>query len=173
MRKISTHAKPILLALFLIGMAASTASAQSVVTLREGTTVRMRLIETLDTGAKLQVGSQIAFEVADPVMVNNQIVIRPGARGIGTLTEATKAKWAGRKGKLDFTIDFVEAVDGQNVSVRSSANRVKGKGNVGLMAAGALLISPVAIIVRGKNAVVEKGTEFTVYIDEDRDIEVR
>ena len=138
----------------------------------EGTVVRVRLLEKLDTGTNLNVGSQIAFEVADPIMIDGKVVVRPGARATGTITEATKAKWAGRKGKLDFTIDYIEAVDGQNIRVRSTANGVKGKGNVGLMAAGAILVSPLAIVVRGKNAVVEKGTEFSVYTDQDREIEV-
>ena len=141
-------------------------------TVTEGTVVRVRLLEKLDTGSNVTVGSQIAFEVADPVMIDGKVVVRPGARATGTITEATKGKWGGRKGKLDFTIDYVEAVDGQNIRVRSTANGVKGKGNVGLMAAGAILVSPLAIALRGKNAVVEKGTEFSIYTDQDRNIKV-
>ena len=148
------------------------AFAQQALTVTEGTVVRVRLLEKLDTGTNLTVGSQIAFEVADPVMIDGKVVVRPGARATGTITEAAKAKWGGRKGKLDFTIDYIEAVDGQNIRVRSTANGVKGKGNVGLMAAGALLVSPLAIVLRGKNAVVEKGTEFSIYTDQDRDIKV-
>ena len=138
----------------------------------EGTVVRLRLLEKLDTGSNLEVGSQINFEVADPVLVDDQVVIKPGARATGTITEASKAKWGGRKGKLDFTIDYIEAVDGQNIRVRSTSQGVKGKGNVGLMAAGAILVSPIAIALRGKNAVVDKGTEFSVYTDQDREIKV-
>lgn len=163
--------RSLLLLVLLLGMAAP-ALAQEVL-LTEGTVVRVRLLETLDSGSKMQVGDLIAFEVADPIIVNGQTLVRAGARATGTLTESTNAKWGGRKGKLDFTIDYVEAVDGQNVRVRSSANQVKGKSNVGLMAAGAVLVTPVAVVLRGKNAVIEKGTEFTVYMDQDRTITVR
>lgn len=146
--------------------------AQTTADLQEGTTVRVRLLETLDTGSKPNVGEQITFEVADDVEFNGQVLVRSGARATGTITESVKAKWGGRKGKLDFTIDYVQAVDGQNIRVRSTANRVKGKGNVGLMAAGTVLLSPVAVFIRGKNAVVDKGTEFSVYVDETRTVGV-
>ena len=160
--------------LFLAVLALFTAvnvQAQTV-QVTEGTSVRVRLLEKLDTGSNLTVGSQISFEVADPVEVDGHVVIKPGDRATGTITEATKAKWGGRKGKLDFTIDYVEAVDGQNIRVRSTANGKKGQGNVGMMAAGVILVAPIAVVIRGKNAVVEKGTEFSVYTDQDREISV-
>jgi hypothetical protein len=160
-----------LMAAALFAVCAGGAFAQTI-NVTEGTVVRVRLLEKLDTGSNLEVGSQINFEVADPVLVDDEVVIKPGARATGTITEAVKAKWGGRKGKLDFTIDYVEAVDGQNIRVRSTAQGVKGKGNVGLMAAGAILVTPLAIALRGKNAVVDKGTEFSIYTDQDREIEV-
>ena len=146
--------------------------AQTTADLQEGTTVRVRLLEKLDTGNKPQVGEQVAFEVADDVEAKGQVLVRSGARATGTITESEKAKWGGRKGKLEFTVDYLQAIDGQNIRVRSTANRVKGKGNVGLMAAGAVLLSPVAVFIRGKNAVVDKGAEFGVYVDETRTVAV-
>lgn len=171
----------ILFVFFLLAGAPLAATAQSLsgsttaVSLREGTTIRVRLLETLDTGMRLQAGSLVHFEVADPVLVNGALAIRPGARGMGTITHARKAKWLGRRGKLDFTIDYVQAVDGQNIRVRSTLMKERGRGNVGKMTVGVLALSsvaaPAALLIRGKNAVVEKGAEFTVFVDEDRPID--
>lgn len=160
------------LAVLLLSLGAPSLYAQQQPSTRltEGTVVRVRLLETLDSGSRPEVGDLVTLEVADAVTVGGITLIRQGARATGTITESKKAKWGGRKGKLDFTIDYVEAVDGQNVRTRSSATRVQGKGNVGLMAAGAILVTPVAVLVRGKNAVIKKGTEFSIYVDQDRDI---
>jgi hypothetical protein len=167
-----------LVAFLLLGCSIPLASAQAPeaaadagLTILEGTPVRVRIIERLDTGTRPQVGAMVNFEVADPIYVDGQMVIRPGARATGTITHAKKAKWAGRKGELDFTIDYVQAVDGQNISLRSTAQGRKGGGNVGVMAATVALASVAGILIRGKNAVVEEGTEFTAYSNQNRTIQ--
>ena len=143
--------------------------------LSEGTVVRVRITENIQTRKKggVKVGEIINFNVVNDVNVNGRIVIRQNAAGTGTITVAKRAKSFGRKGSLDFTIDYVDAVDGQKVPIRSTSKAVAGKGRKGVMAATVLFVSVLGVFIRGKQAIVEKGTEFDVYVDRDKSIKMK
>ena len=69
------------------------------------------------------------------------------------------------------SIDQVKAVDGQNVRLRATSGR-EGDDKLGKTIAVAVLAGPFALLVKGKDVVVTKGTEYTAYIDENREIGV-
>ena len=93
-----------------------TINAQTV-TLYEGTVVRVRLDETLDSRVS-QVGETVNMEVAEDVEVNNTVVIRRGTKVVGLITVAKPANFAGQKGKLDFSVDYIQLSNGRNIKVR-------------------------------------------------------
>ncbi len=75
----------------------------------------------------------------------------------------------GRAGKLNFTVDHVKAPDGSNLKLRASSTR-KGEDKTGTVIVGTVLLSPLFLIMRGKDVEIAKGTEITAYIDGDREI---
>jgi hypothetical protein len=75
----------------------------------------------------------------------------------------------GRAGKLNFTIDHVKAVDGTNVRLRASSMR-KGDDKTGTVIVGTVLLSPLFLIMRGKDVNIAKGTSVVAYVDGDREI---
>src|SRR5258708_21687262 len=75
----------------------------------------------------------------------------------------------GRAGKLNFSIDHVKASDGSNVRLRASTTR-KGDDKTGTVIVGSVLLSPLFLIMRGKDINVPKGTVISAYVDGDREI---
>jgi hypothetical protein len=134
-------------------------------TLSEGTIIKAELTEALN-GKSASVGETIPFVLADDIVLNNKVVVQKGAKITGTITEAERSKALGKKGKLAFSIDYMYLPNGKVVKLRSQiAKNLKGSGAA--VAAGALLVSPVALLFNGKNAKYEKGIVFNAYVDKD------
>lgn len=140
-------------------------------TIYEGTVVRVRLNETLDSRTA-EMGELVSLEVVDPIMVDGITVIEAGAKVTGKVIESVKNKNLGRKGKLDFTIDFAKAIDGQNVPLSSNIKQGGKDAVVGVVAAAAI-INPLALLIKGKAAIIDKGTEFNCYVSRSIDIKLK
>jgi hypothetical protein len=70
---------------------------------------------------------------------------------------------------LNFSIDHVKAPDGANVRLRASSAR-KGEDKTGTVIVGTVLLSPLFLIMRGKDVSILKGTNVIAYVDGDREI---
>jgi hypothetical protein len=162
------HTKWILL-LALTGFSFNEIKAQK--TIYEGTVVRVRLNETLDSRTA-EMGELLSLEVVDPISVDGITLIEAGAKVTGKVTESVKNKNLGRKGKLDFTIDFAKAVDGQNVPLSSNVKQGGKDAVVGVVAAAAI-VNPLALLIKGKAAIINKGAEFNCYVSRSIDIKVK
>ena len=141
------------------------------IVLRDGTEINLRLLESVSS-ATARVDDRVAFEAVEDVLVDEVIVIKKGARGSGRVTEAKPKKSFGRSGKLDFSIDYVRAVDGQNIPLRYTRVE-KADDNYGKAGVVAILVGPFAFFVRGKDVEVRSGREFSIYIHRDRTIKLK
>ncbi|HZZ99687.1 MAG TPA: hypothetical protein VFK07_03195 [Candidatus Paceibacterota bacterium] len=144
--------------------------ARGYVTIPDGTEVHLRLLERVSS-ATAQIDDRVRFEAADDVLVNGKIVIAQGAKGYGTVIEAKHKKSFGRSGKLDFTIDVVDAVDGQNVRLRAT-KRMEGDEHYAKAGVLSLIAWPAGFFIKGKDITVEAGKVYTIYIDGDRRIDL-
>lgn len=139
------------------------ASAKAL-TLPEGTIIKVAINEDI-SGKEVEVGQKINFTTTEDLIQGNTVVIHKGLKVVGTVTEAAKSKGLGKKGKLSFNIDYLYLDNGKVVKLRSEVKKnINGAG--GLVVASAILISPLALFVHGKNAKYEKGDVFDAYIDE-------
>jgi hypothetical protein len=140
------------------------ASAQ-VLTLQDGTPVRLRLNRTVSS-ATAHVGETVDFEITEPVTNENYVVIPKGAIALGRVTKVeTKGRFA-RAGALELSIDSVRLSDGGTIPLR--ATREKGEGDMsGGRVAADIAASPVLVWVKGKDVTFEKGTETTAYVSGD------
>ena len=138
---------------------------------QEGTVVTVKLLETLSSATCKQ-GEIVNMEVSEDVMVDGVAVIKKGAKVTGSVVECVPKQSMGRKGKLDFSIDFVVAADGQNIRVRSTVGS-QGKDRTGGVVAAAVIVSPFLLFVKGKDTVIEKGTSFSVYVDKEYTVKAK
>lgn len=136
------------------------------VVLRDGTEVRMRLKNRI-TSATAKVDEPVYFEAAEDVKVDDVVVIAASALGRGHVLEVNKKKSFGRRGKLNFSIDVVKTVDGQNVPLRVTRSR---EGDESYVKTGVVvyLAGPFGALVKGKDVEIEAGSEYVIYINGDR-----
>lgn len=147
---------------------ASSGGVPDEVVIPDGTEVTLRLVETLDS-ATASMEDIVRFEVDHDVVVDGVKVIARGAPGRGRVTRAQHRRSFGRKGKLDFAIEVVEAVDGSNVRLRAS-RELRGKDLHGTAAVVTILTGPFGILVKGREVEVPAGTLYTIYIDGERKV---
>ena len=107
--------------------------------------------------------------MGEDVKVGDAVVISKGASGVGTIAEAKKKGMLGRGGKLIMHMEYVKSVDNQNIRVRASASR-EGDDKTGKTVAVFVLAGPLAVLVKGKDVVSTRGTEYSAYIDEEKEI---
>lgn len=153
-------------ALLMICLAPS--GAQGAFKVPDGTALRLSLTESLSS-ANDEVDKQIHFEVTEDVKVGETVVFPKGATAVGHIVDVQSKRRMGRSGKLNFTLDHVKAPDGTNVRLRASSAR-QGDDKSGTVIVGTVLLSPLFLIMRGKDVEIPKGTIVTAYVDGDRDI---
>jgi hypothetical protein len=134
----------------------------------DGTPVRLSLMDALSSATN-QVDDPVHFEVTEDVKVGDVVAIPRGSTASGHVVEVQPKRRLGRAGKLNFSVDYVKAPDGTNVRLRASSTR-QGEEKSGTVIVGTLLLSPLFLIMRGKDVNIPKGTQFNAYVDGDREI---
>ena len=137
-------------------------------TIEEGTLVKAALKNEI-RGGKMKVGDQVEFYLKQPISVGDQVVVGEGKKIIGTVTEARASGIVGRKGKLAFNIEYLYLDNGQIIKLTGqNSKNLKGSGAV--VAATAVLLTPLALFIPGKGAKFEKDTEFEAYVAKDTEL---
>jgi hypothetical protein len=126
--------------------------AETKVSLKEGTEFKVRLLKEISSEIA-KVDDRVEFEVPADVLIDGSIVVRQGAVAWGKVTEA-QPKGLTRGGRLNFSVDYVTAVDDQNIRLRATRE----------------LAADRTALVRGRPMVVAPGTELVVTVDADRPI---
>jgi len=143
--------------------------------LEDSTPVKLRLQRTISS-ADAHVDERIDFDVLEEIKVNDILVIPKGSIAWGTVTEAQPKRRMGRGGKLNVNIDAVRLADGERAALRG-AKDMKGGGHTGAMTGGIVATSivffpaaPLFLLMHGKDISIPKGTEITVYINGDMEL---
>jgi hypothetical protein len=105
------------------------------------------------------------------VRVGNLVAIPNGSPAVGHIVNDEHKKMLGRGGKLEFTIDYIKPYNGNQVRVRASSKK-EGKDSTGKVIAFTVLISPLFLMLHGKDVVVARDTTVTAYIDGEQDIPI-
>ncbi len=138
-------------------------------TLQDGTPVRLRLSRNVSS-ATAHVNETVDFEVTEPVINNNYVVIPKGAVALGRVIKVEAKRRFGRGGALELSIDSVRLTDGGTVRLRAS--REKGPGDMSdARVAATVAAAPILVWVKGKDVTFEKGTETTAYVSGDTRID--
>ena len=117
-------------------------------------------------------GAPIPIVTAEDVFVNGVLVIPAGTRIKGFFTVARKAGNMGRSGKLELTIESVTALNGVDIPLNQKKHAT-GKDDVAGAVAVVSFVSVVGgFFMKGRNVEISKGTQFTIEVPEDADLEV-
>lgn len=146
----------------------SAAIAQVKLTIPEGTRVAHKALETV-TSATAKKGQTVRFEVVRDVEVKGKVVIKAGAPATGEVLKAESKKMIGREGVLQVGIRYATAVDGTQVPLRASLEE-KGEERLVLTVVLSVVLCPLFLLMKGEEAEIPAGHEFTVFVD--RPVEV-
>jgi|WetSurMetagenome_2_1015567.scaffolds.fasta_scaffold70294_2 hypothetical protein len=136
------------------------------IVLKEGTPLLLLTTKKLVSG-KEQEGATVNYTVArDVLSPNKKVLVELGAPAYGKITKSRKRGMLGKNGKLEFTVESVEAVDGTTIPIRGS-EQVSGRNNSGVVAASVLLFTVLAVFVNGRDIEIPEGTEVAAYVDRD------
>lgn len=146
-------------------------------TLLDGTAVKLRLSETLNS-ATAKTGQSVSFEVVEDVVVNGITVLPKGSQALATITDANSKKSMGRGGKLNVNVDSARLLDGEKVQLRAVQDN-KGGGHIGAMT-GAMVATgivffpaaPLFLFIHGKDINIPKGTEVTAFVQGDMKLDM-
>ena len=108
------------ISIFLISLFATNLAAPLVAaTVPAGTTIQLRLNQTL-TGSNAIVGGFVDLTVVSDVFSpDGALVIKSGAAAEGQVTTATKNGMLGQAGSVGITVTSVTAVDGTRIPVQA------------------------------------------------------
>ena len=151
----------LLIVLFISGVVISQTLPKTI-KIRDATLVRLSLKDSL-TSATNRIDDPVRFEVTEDVKVGDLVVIPEGSTASGHVVEARPKAAFGRSGKLNFTVDHVEAPDGTSVRLRATSTQ-KGEDT-----SASLLMAPFNLVL-GKDISIPKGTQFNTYVDGDQEI---
>lgn len=151
-------------------MTAALASAQ--VMIPDGTKIRVRLEQNLSSETS-ELGQTVDFAVTQEVRIGDAVVVANGARATGSIVQVEPKRRFGRAGKLDFSIERVQLVDGGWLNVRYTPQKNKGKGNgatTGVLTAGLAVVfwpaAPLGFLIKGHDATIIKGRTYEVFSDD-------
>ncbi|MBR1658401.1 MAG: hypothetical protein IJ697_08045 [Synergistaceae bacterium] len=157
--------KKIILMIFAVLLFAVTACGDSI-TVKRGTEVLVRSAEKLKSN-QVKPEQVIRFTVERPVTDENGfILIERGASAYGKILKASSAGAIGAKGSLSFSVDSVEAFNGKIIPLSGSQD-MNGKSVKGTVIVGSIFLTPLALLFRGSNAVIDPKTLYKVYVADD------
>lgn len=160
----------ILITVFLLQITITSALFSEPLLLQERTPVKIALLEGLRSGMA-KVDDKVIFEVREDILnTNRELIISKGTLAFGRILKSKKRNIFGKPGQLAFTCEYTKGIDGTRIPLRSSELGGKGQNNTGAVVATALLVNVLGVFVNGRDMLVNKGTEFVVYVDRDTNI---
>lgn len=140
------------------------------VTIPDGTEIEVQLKNNL-SGQDEKIGDIVDLVVVRDVVVSGIKVISEGSSATARITNAKKAGYWGKSGKLEWAMQDVQTVGGKRIPSRFT-KAISGGSNSGSVAVGAVvttvLLGPVGLLwglKKGKKAIIPAGSKFSVYTD--------
>jgi hypothetical protein len=165
------RALSVLLAINLMGIFPGVGLAETY-SVDEGTPVRLALTQTVNS-SKNKEGDRVEFKIIDDILAldGRTVLIEAGTIAWGSISEATKRGRIGNKGELALQVIGTKAVNGATIPLRASISR-EGQNKLGTVVALSVLISPLFLFMRGKDAKILAGTELSAYVDRSTPVEL-
>jgi hypothetical protein len=108
-----------------------------------------------------RLGEKFSLTVAQDVKVDSAVVIPRGTRAVAQITRRTGKGGFGKSGKMDFTFRYLDH-NGMRIPIEGRHHQA-GEGRTGATIGAVVAAGLVGgMLVKGKNARVEEGREFTV-----------
>lgn len=152
-----------------LALSVSTPAQAGEITVREGTEVRLQLLEKLSS-ANAVVGQRFNLRLEDDLRVDGVVVAPRGTMAVGSVVSTRKKGMMGKAGELDIKLDYLLVGD-EHLRLRATSSQT-GKSKIGATVALTVLFGPIGLLKRGKDVVYAEGTPIAAYVDESRQFSV-
>jgi len=167
-RKVQRPGGHAIAAFACLSLWAQDAAAGEPLRLLSGTPVMLELQHHI-TSAYTPAGSTIWFRVAEDVVAGEGIAIRKETPVRGRMQSTSDRAMLGASGTMDFRIDFVTAVDGQQVRVvADESHRGRDRGNA--LTGWTIFWGLPGLMTRGVHGWLERGARVEALVLHDRRI---
>ena len=143
---------------------------QKTVVIPDGTEISALTTETLSSKTAHE-DDPITFKVEEDVIIDGVVVIAKGAAIKGIVTNAKKSGFFGKGGELNVRVETTTTVDNQKLRVRASKGK-EGDNKTGTTIALVVLLGPIGLLKKGKNAEIKEGTRLKVFTDEEKTVKI-
>jgi len=144
-----------------------TAAPPEKLVLKEGADVNLKFAQDLSSKTVAD-DDPVSLVLDQDIKIGEVVVVKAGAKAVGTITHAKKAGMMGKAGELNMRLDFLIVNDGR-LRLRGTKGK-EGEGKVGATVALTVLFGPIGLIKHGKNVEIKQGTPLLVYTDENYDV---
>jgi hypothetical protein len=135
--------------------------------LKEGTDVDLKFAQDLSSKTA-QDDDPVSLVLDQDIKVGDVVVIKAGAKAVGTITHARKAGMMGKAGELNMRLDYL-ITDTGRLRLRGTKGK-EGEGKAGTAVALTVLFGPIGLIKHGKNVEIKQGTPLLAYTDENYEV---
>jgi hypothetical protein len=132
----------------------------------EGTLLRVKSLTSFDSKT-VHEGDMIDFATIDDFEVDGVTLIKEGAIVNSFVESAEHAKGIGKKGTLKVQFNYTKAIDGTKIPLRSTKGTIQGEDKAGGAIALAVVVSPLFLLKKGKEAKVTEGKIMEAYVNRD------
>lgn len=136
--------------------------------LRSGTPVLLELQHHI-TSAYTAPGSAIQFRVAEDVIAGGRVLVAAGTPVAGRMRQTGDRAALGTSGSMTFAVDFVPAVDGQQLRVIANETR-QGRDRGNALAGWTIFWGLPGLMTRGVHSHLPRGSRFEALVLHDKRI---
>jgi hypothetical protein len=147
--------------------APSEAAPPEKLVLKEGADVSLKFAQDLSSKTAND-DDPVALVLDQDIKIGDVVVVKAGAKAVGTITHAKKAGMLGKAGELNMRLDYL-ITDTGRLRLRGTKGK-EGEGKVGETVALTVLFGPIGLIKHGKNVDIKQGTALPAYTDENYEI---
>jgi hypothetical protein len=144
--------------------AAPAAPSNEKLVLKDGSDIHLKFAEAITSKTATE-GDSINLVLDEDIKIGDVVVVKAGAKAVGSITHAKKAGMMGKAGELNMRLEYLKIGD-DRVKIRGSKGK-EGEGKEGTAVALTVLFGPIGLIKHGKNVEVKEGTPLTAYMDQD------
>lgn len=116
-------------------------------------------------------GDPVKFRTLSNLIINGVTVIPAGTIANGTINKVISAGGLGRAGKLEFTVDSIETINGVRVPLTYNSTKA-GQTDGGAVAVFAVVSILGGLFMKGTNVQCVEGTKIEALVSEDTDLNV-
>ena len=131
--------------------------------LKEGADVSLKFAQDLSSKTA-EDDDPVSLVLDQDIKIGDVVVVKAGAKAVGTITHAKKAGMMGKAGELNMRLDYL-ITDTGRLRLRGTKGK-EGEGKTGTAVALTVLFGPIGLIKHGKNVEIKEGTPLLAYTDE-------